>query len=434
MSENSARSVPSSTTIVKAHEACDFLAIVPQLLGFIPEQSMVLVAFRGTRSCGAMRFNLPDPNESRAVHKRIATTVIGMVCKIQGADAVVPVVYTDRSIAQADHLPDDSFVGIVIERARASGFVVRDALCVGADAWSSYLEPTIGGHPLSEIAQSDIHATLPEQARRRLAVLQSGAELPSVAKSAKEKCARLLRRYERALESDEAALELMTIYGGVLDPVEVVEEAREWSPDPLDAHHAAALLFLAQGPAQRDQMMLQFAFGREIGRVLGEENLRYVMLQRATGLSLDEIVRAEVEARRSRGISHSPDDLLGDGGSVGGGSVGGGSVGGGAVDGTSAECGSDLILGLRSERPDPEWVEGAISLLKAAVALAPRALRPAPLCMLAWLSWSLGSGSVAGMFTDQALTIDRKYGMALLLNALLASGRLPEWAYAEPSR
>ncbi|MGO4104604.1 DUF4192 family protein [Leifsonia sp. YAF41] len=424
MSENSARSLPSSATIVKAHAACDFLALVPQLVGFLPEQSMVLVAFRGNRTCGAMRFNLPAPDESPAVHKRIATTLIGMICKIRGADAVVPVVYTDEKIAAANPLPQTSFVGRVLDRAEASGFLVRDALCVGADAFASFLEPEAGGHPLSEITGSSIHSEMPEHATRPLAVLRSGAELPGVDKPTKERCARLLRRYRRALDGEEAALDLMMLYKGVLDPVEIVEEALGWDAAALDAQNAAALLFLAHGPAQRDQMMLQFAFGRDVGVLLNETNLRYAWLQRTTGLSLDEIVRAEDDARQARRataptsafgntLDGMPGDLL--------------------RDAAGGDGGSDLILGLSSERPDPDRVERAIELLKTAVALAPRAMRPAPLCMLAWLSWALGGGSVAGMFLDEALTIDREYGMALLLNTLIGSGQLPEWAYAVPN-
>jgi len=38
-------------TIVKTREAHDFLALVPQLAGFQPERSVVLVAFRGNRTC-----------------------------------------------------------------------------------------------------------------------------------------------------------------------------------------------------------------------------------------------------------------------------------------------------------------------------------------------------------------------------------------------
>jgi hypothetical protein len=66
--------------------------------------------------------------------------------------------------------------------------------------------------------------------------------------------------------------------------------------------------------------------------------------------------------------------------------------------------------------------------------MAPRSAKPAPLCMLAWLSWALGSGSVAGFFVDQALAIDPQYSMAILLEVLLASGHLPEWAFAVPRR
>jgi hypothetical protein len=64
--------------------------------------------------------------------------------------------------------------------------------------------------------------------------------------------------------------------------------------------------------------------------------------------------------------------------------------------------------------------------------MAPRSARPAPLCMLAWLSWTLGQGSVAGIYIDTALDIDGEYGMARLLLQLIGSGHLPEWAFAVP--
>jgi len=93
---------------------------------------------------------------------------------------------------------------------------------------------------------------------------------------------------------------------------------------------------------------------------------------------------------------------------------------------------SDLMLGLSRERPDPERVTRGIQLLKLLVAMAPRSARPAPLCMLAWLCWALGQGSVAGIYIDTALDIEGDYGMALLLHQVLGSGHLPEWAFDVP--
>jgi hypothetical protein len=135
-------------TIVTASTAQDFLALVPQLLGFEAEESIVLVAFRGKRSIGAMRFDLPA-SESADAHRRIATTLVGMVSKLPAVDAVLPVVYTGQPFsggnggtgeAAGAGAPYSGFLRSVIERLEFSGIDVRDALCVAGDGWGSYLD------------------------------------------------------------------------------------------------------------------------------------------------------------------------------------------------------------------------------------------------------------------------------------------------------
>jgi len=387
-------------TIVKTPEAYDFLALVPQLVGFLPENSMVLVAFRGKRTCGALRFNLPDPAAPQKMHKRIATTLIGTLCKIPGVDAVVPVTYTDESFAATTGIPHERFAGTLVKRAEMSGFLVRDALCVAADAWGSYLDPRCpaGGHPLSKIAGSTVNAAFPDEARRELATLHSGTSLPRIDLATKERVARTLRRYQRMSAADGSLPELVHMVGDILDPVATTEAALGWDPAGLTAEEAAVLIFLTQSPANRDQMMLQLAFGKEVGVASYELNLRYWALQRTTGRSLDDIVEAEQAA----GLE------------------------------PVARRTSDLMLGLSPDRPDPDRVLRAIDLIKAIVAAAPRTNRPAPLCMLGWLSWALGRGSIGGIFIDQALAIDPHYSMAQLLNSVFRSGHLPEWAYSVP--
>lgn len=385
------------TNIVKTGQAHDFLALVPQLAGFLPENSIVLVAFRGTRTCGALRFNLPDPNLAPKLYKRIATSLVGALCKIPGVDAVVPVSYTDDRFGERSGIPHECFVDTLVKRAELAGFLVRDALCVAADGWGSYLDPDCpsGGRPLSDIAGSTVARAIPEEARRELATLRSRADLPTVDAATKVRLARELARFQRLGDEAGAQPELIAMIGDVLDPVETAEAALGWDVAALETEDAAILLYLVQGPANRDQMMLQFAFGRQVGVQAFELNARYAAIQRITGRSMDDIVRAEQEAGA-----------------------------GGDPAGTG-----DLMLGLSSERPDPDRVEQAIRLLKTIVALAPRRARPAPLCMLAWLSWALGRGSVAGIFIDQALALDPGYSMARLLCTLFSSGRLPEWAY-----
>ena len=79
----------------------------------------------------------------------------------------------------------------------------------------------------------------------------------------------------------------------------------------------------------------------------------------------------------------------------------------------------------------PIWIasRAASRFLNATTARAPKSARPAPLCVLAWLHWALGRGSVAGILVEQALTIDPDYGFATLLLTMLDAGRLPDWAF-----
>lgn len=384
-------------TIVKAQNAQDFLALVPQLLGFIPETSAVLVAFRGNRTCGALRFNLPPQDASPKVYKRIATTLAGMLCKIPGADAVVPVIYTDDSFGQAPGIPSERFAEILNRRLELSGFLVRDSLCVSADAWGSYLDPQCPaqGHPLSDIAASEVNEAV-AGAEHPLGRLQTGAETVAVDLASKERLARIYRRYHRLIMRAENAPALFPTLGFVLDPVMIAEAALTWRNPPTE-EDAAALLALVQSPPNRDQIMVQFAFGREEGVRAYEINRRYALLQYETGRSLDDLVTEELNAG----------------------------------DPTAQHTG-DIMLGLQRARPDADRIRLAITLLRTVVAMAPRSARPAPLCMLAWLSWALGSGSLAGFFVDQALAIDSQYSMATLLDLLLRSGHLPEWAFLVP--
>ncbi|MET1043427.1 MAG: DUF4192 family protein [Microbacteriaceae bacterium] len=360
-------------TVVKAHEPQDFLALVPQLAGFQPRNSMVLVAFRGNRTCGAMRFDLPNTRSVKE-YKRVALTMLGMLCKVPDVDAVVPVVYTDESVAGVPHA---AFAKAVILRARVSGFLVRDALCQAADGWTSYLDPDQTPHPLDEIAASPIHQAIAPADRREVADVAAGAVLPAVDFATKERVGRALIALRELCDAVDCNDDLPS---AMQDIPMLFEAALHWDVGTLDPECAALLLFCLQGPPTRDAVMLQFAFGLEVGDEVYEENLRFASEGRVS-VALDEAARR----------------LWGEG-----------------------------------PRPDSERIARAITLMKALTARAPRAAQPAPLVMLAWLHWTLGLGSAAGVLVRRALSIDPEYGMATLLHSLFASGRLPEWAFDVP--
>ena len=77
--------------VIKASNASDFLGLVPALLGFTPTRSIVAIPFEGNRTLGAARFDLNpahDPSE-------IASTTVGIICRVEAADGLAVVVYTD---------------------------------------------------------------------------------------------------------------------------------------------------------------------------------------------------------------------------------------------------------------------------------------------------------------------------------------------------
>lgn len=389
-------------TVIKARQAHDFLALVPQLTGFLPRNSVVLVAFRGNRTCGAIRFNLPETGVAPAVHRRVASTLMGTLCKISGVDAVVPVVYTDRSFRQLGGMPQQRFATALVEAAERSGFLVRDVLCVASDGWGSYDDPACPreGRPLSDIAGSAVAEVAPPV----LGTIESRAELPPGNKALKEKVGRLYRRYQR-LASDTPALALDT--GEIIDAITAAEDMLHWRDREPEPESLAALLFLVQAPPTRDQIMLQIAFGEETGALARDVNRRYEALRQATGRSFDEITLAEqAAAERAPGAGSEAAD--------------------------AAALLGRLLTGFSRERPDPDRVERGLEMLAVLVTHAPRAARPAPLCMLAWLSWTLGRGSVAGIFIDKVLAIDPGYSMAHTLGVMFDAGHLPEWAWAVP--
>ncbi|SDS37172.1 DUF4192 family protein [Microterricola viridarii] len=367
------------TTIITAHEPQEFLAIVPELAGFRPVQSMVLVAFRGSRSCGALRVDLPPagPVDADTVNA-MASSLIGMLCKIPEVDAVVPVAYTAARFGAGSIPPHGELMNALIFHAGQSGFRVRDALCVAADGWASYFDTAVprGGRALELIAD----ARPPGAGRPAALDDQHGPALDesSADLATRQRIGRLLARF-REMASDPAALGVPSAELDVLLGVPaIVESSLAGQPGELSDLHAAALLFTMQSPPSRDVLLLQFAFGAGAGLAAERENERFAAGEPGAG---------EQSAR--------------------------------------------LLWG-EGPRPDPERVEAAIALLLELVARSPRSRKPPPLTLLAWLNWALGRSSRAGVLLGMALGIDPGYGLAGLLDAMLRAGHVPEWAFAVP--
>lgn len=350
------------------------IAMIPELVGFSPQDSLVLVVFSGPRSCGAYRVNLPDPDQPEH-YRHYATTLVGMLCRVRGADGVLPIVYTDDAYDSCGGIPRATLAARILERARSAGFRIADALCVASDGWGSYLG-TQRRRDGAELDQAILARRAEPGARQIAATPDAEAALPAVASH----CA------SETLDALAAVTAQELRECSSVDLAESVLRPRS----RVSAHTAALLALVAESPADRDVLLYTWAWGPDAGRKAEALNTR--------------LLGAEITGQTLECLSEGERELA-------------------------------LALGGRSSlpRPDVGRVLQASAALKTAAALAPEELRCPLLTMLAWLHWALGRGSVAGAFLERARALDAGYPLAALLSRLVDAGSIPEWAYSESS-
>ena len=374
-------------TIIKASDAADFLALVPALAGYRPRQSLALVLFRGNRTAGVMRYDLPEPHAVEAM----ASTTIGLACKVDRIDGIAILVYTDAPFRDDSSGPDagpiawHELVAALEKRAHVCGLRVVEALCVADDAWGSYEDGE--ARPIAEVHEREADLPLPVPTGDQGA----GAFLPEVDLAEKERMARALLTIDDVAEALLAAppdAEVADVPSlARLDPralaaiqalddlPELLEDALLWDPEDLDAFSGAALLWCLRRPALRDVALQQWA-----GDIHAGELALFAQLRWEAG----EDYPAELGARF---------------------------------------CGE-------GPRPDPHRVHRARDLVRRIAASAPREARPGPLAAAAWLSWALGGSTHAGWYAEQALEIDGAHGLSQIVLSMCAASHLPEWAFA----
>lgn len=412
------------STIVKAADAAQFLSLVPRLLGYTPSRSIVLIPMAEGRSIGAMRVDLP-PGDDPGTVDRVASTVVGMVCRIPRAEGFIAVMYTDAAVrdgagtggvaggggdaggagaggagaggADAGVVAGGTDAGGALPHARmaaalgrcaaASGLYLADALTVAADAWGSHLDPAVpaGGRPLTEL----ITAGGPE--RSPGGDQASGAGLPP--HSAAER-----RQVGAATKSLRASLELLCgvpaggsggsggLAGSRIDPAalaaacelddlpKLYERALQWDPAALPPIRAAMLGWCLGRPALRDVALVQW-----VGDIVrGEDAL-------------------EAQQRWEDGAEY-PADLA-------------------------------SVMWGEGPRPDPDRLERAVELVRHVAALTPRRQRAGALATCGWLSWALGRSTHAERYAEMAREIDADHGLAEIVRSFVRAGHLPDWAF-----
>jgi len=371
------------STIIRVSSPLALLALVPRLLDCTPRRSLALIPFAESRSLAALRVDLPDDDSPEL--DSVASTLIGMACKVPRTDAVTAVIYTDDDVADQDPLPHRALVDALLARAHICGLRVLEALVVGPDGWCSYLDPsTRGAHAPDEITAAG-PPTLPDASPDHDQV--SAAALPSVGLAEKERLGRALDDVDRLLDSPRARDTLSVsrhraaeaILDDLSDPPALFEAVLEPLTGANGRRRLASLAIALGRPMLRDVALMQW-----VGDI-------------ATG---DAVFAAQTRFRDGVGY---PEDLA-------------------------------RPMWGEGARPDPARLLVALDRCRRVAATAPRHRRPGPLAACAWLAWASGRGTHAAFYAESALEIDPAHGLAGIVLAITDQGRLPEWLFEPASR
>ena len=270
------------TTVLPAPSPAQFLALLPHLAGCMPRESLVLVPFRGTRSLGVLRLDLP-PDDALAEY---AATAIGMICRVREADALAIVVYTDAPYRVGDEIARRALADRVRDRADDCGLRVLAAHLVAADGWGTYGEDC-SPRPLHEIAPPALDGPAIAADQR------SGARLPRLGKAARQRVAAAIAELaplitERGVGDTSGRTSLAFLTG-------VFEDALAWDPDDLNPAEAAVLTLTLGTPVLRDVALTQWSADLASGRRTLVWQLRW---QRGDRSVPDEPIRLAGEGPR----------------------------------------------------------------------------------------------------------------------------------------
>ncbi|NQX06565.1 DUF4192 family protein [Rathayibacter sp. VKM Ac-2856] len=367
--------------ILRASGLADLLAAVPSMIGVQPDDALVVVPFLGNRAGGGFRFPLPA-RLRRAEIDQLAGRCVRFAASMPRATAVLAIVYTRQTYADARGVPLLDLGRAVLRRLERTDLGIVDVACVAGDGWGRYTSTveTREPRPLAEIEGSET-GILARAAAPEPLDATALAVLPKVSDADRAIAAAIVRH--------PAA--------GVRDVVGLVER---WLHGPPAPRQEAALIQVLQSPPLRDQTTLQIALGSgsAIEERRRQRDLEVEMAR--SSRTMDEVVQEQAEA--------GPTD---------------------AHDLASAS----LMMGT-GPCPDLERVEQATARLARAAALAPVSARPPVLTVLAWCWWALGVSTVAARHLEEALRIDPHYSMAKLYWTVFEMRAVPDWAIEAAAR
>jgi hypothetical protein len=235
------------TTRVRATDPVHFLSLVPELVGFEPVDSLVLVLMDGPMTCGTLRVDLPpegDPDFAPAIARPLR--------QARTADAAIAVIYSSGSCV------DDEPGAALVEQLEESldevaDLELRHAYFVAADGWGDYVSPS---KPRDELDAAVALRRLDPDSRALRGTPHEQAELPRRGVFECERTARELSvRRTDAVHGHDG-----------IDPVWFADYSATWQPEDVGPAMAALLRLMLGSPADRDVMLCTWGWGPDHGR------------------------------------------------------------------------------------------------------------------------------------------------------------------------
>lgn len=238
-----------TTGTIAVHDAAGLIAVVPPLLGFPPEESVVVLCLRGKRVGPVMRCDLPSPEDAGELAEHLARQAI------RHGDSVALYAYSARPDAPA-------ILQRVLDTVVAKGLPVVDAIIVNGSV-ASFLPDQHGStaDPIDVPAPDDPLVTTLHAA----GILAGRTILPTRAAIVDSIAAPRASKLRRARQTMKTVRTLFDAPPVIRDGLEVLDGAlfemqRNGTVGPLAA---ASLALVAQSVLVRDLMIARVFADRE---------------------------------------------------------------------------------------------------------------------------------------------------------------------------
>jgi hypothetical protein len=414
----------------------DILSYVPHALGFMPDESLVVLTTTGRRLGATLRVDLPvDEADPLA----FAEGVLSFLQGDTGADGTLLVIYTKESWQRLEPPPRNGLVGTIDAVLLAAGLPVRAGWCVSPTGWRDFFctdEECCPwpGQPLDAVLSSPLAAELifggsafdasPSEAVLRMAPAVGGADaaaapgLPAVEDAQAHYAACCAGRW--------TAPSQFRATSAVWDAVILQQEVFEVEAEP---GIAGFLLASIESRAVRDFLLVSACLGSSAAlegaaacRLLGSADAAAVPSGSAAApaewilpdarrageirTALAAVAASLAEpATTTTAASRAPE-----------------------TGGVAALLYADVLAGRHTGAMAWSRVDAMACILARLAAVSDGESRAAALTMSAWFEYARGRGSRAAVYLKAAERAVPGYRLARLLHELLRRGGLPAWA------